>query len=1038
MLRRQYIYTIIITLLFNGVVIALPAQNNRINNPPLKFEHYNYEQGLSTGSMVAFFKDSKSFMWFLTTGGINRYDGIEFKLFRNDASDSTTISNGQPTSITEDKNGIIWIACDIPRGLNAYDPVTGKFTRYNNNPLFREKLPAAQILSMFVDSSNVLWMCAEGDGVYSWDRQKNEIRHFEHNPAIAFSISDNNIIGGVVMPDENILFYAAGSIDRYNQKTGKFTKLTVKPGYNLQLSKWNPGLLINNSNQVCIPEDDGIRLSDSAMTLLVKYPPDLYQQLKKATHKYISLIPDGRVFINTESGLYILTPQTGQYSIYRHDIRDPNSISAMQYQDLTYDYSGVMWIRGGEGINKISLKTDNMFIVNNDDSENTMGPTAAGVRFTYRDRAGRILQTKRRGISIFNFGSRKFTPWIPDETAKYLINRHVVQFIFQDTTGSYWFGVDGNRLILYNPSAKGNKWTYTENHDFNSPGAHYYQAALQDDAKNIWFAGAFVIWRYDMTTKKFNSYYIDSVKKNNVVNSNAVILAPGDGNIWFGTLGLSRYDQQSNSIKRVYLNRSKDAGILSSSKITCGLTAGPNRMWVGTDGSGLFLFDFKTQDCRRISVADGLPNDRIFAISKDKNNCLWISTDGGLCKYIPPVSFSDPQITGSFKTYNANFSWPAQAYPGPDGTMFFHMFRYTGLFYFHPDSLVLNPYRPPVYITRFKLFNKTVTAGDSTRVLDSAIEMKKRIVLKYDQNFISFSFAALSFVHSENNQYAYRLVGFDKNWVYTNASNRVATYTNLDPGSYIFEVRASNNDGLWNETPARIYLEITPPYWQTWWFKTCIGLLAMGIIYGVYRYRMKQVIKMQMIRMKLARDLHDDLGSTLNSVKIYADVAAVEKDNEKYLNKIKDSTREAITSVRDIIWILDDKKDTLEHLFDRVSRFAEPLCTANHISFKYFIEDNIHNLELQREEKRNLNLILKELINNTIKYASCRNITVHASAGKGKLRLKIADDGAGFDVQQETKGNGLNNIRFRAKEINYRIEIISTPQTGTSVLLAKN
>lgn len=1037
MVRHRYIRHAILVYLLNGFVNLSLAQNNSVNNPPLKFEHFNDEQRMSTGSMVVFFKDSKSFMWFLTTGGINRYDGSEFKIFRNDASDSTTISNGLPTAITEDKNGIIWIACDIPQGLNAYNPVTGKFTRYNTNPSLRQKLPTAQILAMLVDSNNVLWMCAEEDGVYSWDRQKNEIIHFENNPFIPFSLSNNNIINGLVMPAGDILFYSANCIDRFNQKTGKFSKLKINPGYSLLLNKWKPGMFINRKNQICIPDDDGIKLLDSTIKQFVDYPSDLSKIIKKTSHKYISLLPDGRVFINTESGLFIFEPQTKKYSVYQHDDHDPNSISPMQYQDLTYDYSGVMWIRGGSGINKVSLKNDNMFIINNDDSENRLQSTAAGVRFTYRDRSGQILQTKKQGISVFNFFNRKFTPWVPDEMAKKLLTQHFVQFIYQDTTGSYWFGVDEKKLILYNPEAKGNKWTYTENHDFNSLGAHYYQSVLQDNAKNVWFAGAFTIWKYEMTTKKFNSYFIDSSRKKNVINSNAVILAPGDGNVWFGTIGLSRYDKSSNSIKRVSLNRNEAASILSASKITCGLNAGPTRMWIGTDGSGLFLFDFKTQDCRRISVADGLPNDRIFAISRDKNDNLWVSTDGGLCKFILPINILDPKSKGSFKTYKANLSWPAQGYSYSDGTLYFHMFGYTGLFYFHPDSLTLNTYIPPVYITGFRLDNKIVTAGDSTRVLDSAIEIKKRVVLKYDQNLISFTFAALNFINSENNQYAYRLVGFNKNWVYTNASNRVATYTNLDPGKYIFEVRASNNDGIWNGTPVRIYLVITPPYWQTWWFKTLIVLVATGIIYGIYRYRLRQVLKMQMIRNNISRDLHDDLGSTLNSVKIYANVAAIEKDNEKYLEKIKDSTQEAITSVRDIIWVLDEKKDTLEHLFTRISQFAEPLCTANHISFHSIIDENIYNLELHREEKRNLYLIIKEVINNSIKYAACQTITVQASGSKRNFTLQIIDDGTGFDVQQVTKGNGLNNIHIRADEIGYQLGITSDPQKGTAVILGK-
>lgn len=1037
MYQRHIHHAYIVVGLVTGLISESLAQPNNVNTPPLKFEHYNSEQGMSTGSMVAFFKDSKKFMWFLTTGGINRYDGSEFKIFRYDASDSTTISNGSPTAITEDKNGILWIACDIPQGLNAYHPETGKFTRYNSNAAYKNKLPTAQVLSLLVDNNNVLWICAEGDGVYAWDLQKNEIRHFEQTPNSATSLSNNNIINGLVLPDGDMLFYAANSLHRYSQKTGSFTNMKGIPGYTLETNKWKPGVFINSNNRLCIADDDGIKFLDSLVSPAVSYPVALSEILKYSAHKYLSWLPDGSIWINTESGLYILDASRKNYSVYRHDDHDPSSISAMQYQDLTYDHSGVMWIRGGYGINKVSLDKDKMHIVNNDDRDNLLLSTAADVRFTYRDRSGQILQTKRQGISVFNYATGEFKPWVPDAQAEIFLNRQFVQFIYQDTTGSYWFGVDGNKLVLYNPRAGTNKWTYTENHDFNSLGAHYYQSVLQDDAKNIWFAGASTLWRYDMSTKMFNRYFIDPVKKKNVVNSNAVILAPGDGNVWFGTIGLSRYDKSSNTIRSVSLSGNEAGRILSASKISCGLNAGGTSMWIGTDGSGLFLLDFKTQDCRRISRTDGLPHDRIFAVSRDKNNHFWVSTDDGLCKFIPPENILDPDSKGRFKTYKANFSWPAQGYSYSNGTMYFHMFRYTGLFYFHPDSLTENRYIPPVYITGFRLFNKLVTAGDSTRVLDSAIEMKKRIVLRYDQNIISFTFAALNFIHPENNQYAYRLIGFNKNWIYTDALNRVASYTNLDPGTYTFEVKGSNNDGVWNEIPTRLELIITPPYWQTWWFKALIALVAAGIIYSIYRYRLRQVLKMQMIRNAIARDLHDDLGSTLNSVKVYANVATLEEDNKKYLGKIKEGTQEAIASVRDIIWVLDEKKDSLEHLFTRFSQFAEPICDANHIRYQHSMEGDIHQLQLPREEKRNLYLIIKEVINNSIKHAECKNITVRASAEKKKLRITIADDGNGFDVRQVLKGNGLDNIRNRACEIKYQVEIISSPGKGTMITLKK-
>src|SRR4029079_18485086 len=236
----------------------------------------------------------------------------------------------------------------------------------------------------------------------------------------------------------------------------------------------------------------------------------------------------------------------------------------------------------------------------------------------------------------------------------------------------------------------------------------------------------------------------------------------------------------------------------------------------------MFLLDFKTGNCRRISMADGLPNDRIFGISRDFHGTLWVGTDDGLCRYIPPKNLFDANEKGAFKTYSANNTWPVQAFTGPDSTLYFQTFAFTGFLYFHPDSLKDNSFVPPVYLIDFKLFNQSVSIGDSTRLLDSTIETKHRIVLSYEQNVFSFAFAALSFLNPEDNKYAYKLEGFDKDWIYTDASHRFASYTNLDADNYIFKVKASNSDGVWNEIPTTLYLTITPPWWQTWWFRSLV------------------------------------------------------------------------------------------------------------------------------------------------------------------------------------------------------------------------
>jgi signal transduction histidine kinase len=250
------------------------------------------------------------------------------------------------------------------------------------------------------------------------------------------------------------------------------------------------------------------------------------------------------------------------------------------------------------------------------------------------------------------------------------------------------------------------------------------------------------------------------------------------------------------------------------------------------------------------------------------------------------------------------------------------------------------------------------------------------------------------------------------------------------------KIKAINENGTESD-PIELNLIFLPKWYQTWWFKSLMALLLMAIIYTLYRVRIRQLKKEEKIRRQLASDLHDDLGSTLNSVKVYANLALMEKQNTTHLQKIKESTQEAISGVRDMIWILDDKKDSPADLLGRIKQFAEPLCLVNHISFTAVTDPSASGYQLGKEEKRYLYMILKESVNNSIKYADCSHITVQVSIPHNKLSALIMDDGKGFDLQNVKEGNGLRNIRDRAREIHYEVTIDTSPGQGTRIFLQK-
>ena len=323
-------------------------------------------------------------------------------------------------------------------------------------------------------------------------------------------------------------------------------------------------------------------------------------------------------------------------------------------------------------------------------------------------------------------------------------------------------------------------------------------------------------------------------------------------------------------------------------------------------------------------------------------------------------------------------------------------------------------------------------AGDKKETFNLFLS---RFSIPSDARQSVIAFSAINYTYPEKVNLVYRIRELNNTWLPVTSKTSVTLF-GLHPGTYHLLVKAANEDGVWSN-PIELELTFEPKWFQTWWFKALLALAFIAIVYLIYRLRISQLRKEQLIRTRLASDLHDDLGSTLNSVKVYANLALMERNSDKYLVQVKDSVQEAITGIRDMIWVLDDKKDTIEHLISRVDQFALPLCEANGMAYKKEIHPDAAHLHLGQEEKRNLYLIFKESVNNAIKYAEANELCITITANRGKPVMIISDNGRGFNPSDATEGNGLKNMRFRASQIKYKLDI-STEAAGSRIRLEKN
>jgi signal transduction histidine kinase len=352
-----------------------------------------------------------------------------------------------------------------------------------------------------------------------------------------------------------------------------------------------------------------------------------------------------------------------------------------------------------------------------------------------------------------------------------------------------------------------------------------------------------------------------------------------------------------------------------------------------------------------------------------------------------------------------------------------------GFVRFHPDSVHDNLDVPPVFITTFKKFYKDAE-------LDSAITEKRAVELSYRENVFSMEFAALDYIHPERNQYAYKLEGLDKEWVYC-GTRREATYTSLDPGTYTFRVKGSNHDGVWNEAGASLTVIVNPAFWQTFWFKAGVALLFAAVLYTLYRYRLSRLLELQRFRLRIADDLHDEIGSELSGIALESDLIArqlqAETPQHLRLTTIGRSIRAAADNLRDVVWVVNPELDTVQDLVARMRAIASKMLAGHQVTFESSTSPSWSSLDL--EVKRHVLMMFKEMLNNILRHASATHVQIELNFKEKHLQLRVKDDGVGFTPSSPSTGRGLASLRSRAAAIGGKFTLESKPGSGTHVCL---
>jgi signal transduction histidine kinase/streptogramin lyase len=501
------------------------------------------------------------------------------------------------------------------------------------------------------------------------------------------------------------------------------------------------------------------------------------------------------------------------------------------------------------------------------------------------------------------------------------------------------------------------------------------------------------------------------------------------GLLWIGTWndGLLCYDPGKETAVRYRYDPGNPASL--SSDVVCTLHEDKTgTLWVGA--IGLNRFDRAAGTFTHFTVRDGLPGDVVVKILEDDRGNLWLGTNKGISKF-------DPK-TMRFKNYDVSYGLASNSSRmrsgcrTTNGEMYFGG---KGLTRFHPDSIRDNPYVPPIVVTQFRLFERPTP-------------LSNEINLSYQENAISFEFAALSYISPEKNRYAYKMEGIDTGWVQS-GTRRYAGYPHLDPGEYVFRVKGSNNDGVWNEVGTSILVRIVPPFWARWWFRSFAVITMFLAIGGGIRYvemrklkrrieRLEQERALERERLRISQDMHDEVGSALSEITILTELVKKEFDNshnaQAHIHKISDRSREVTKSIAQIVWAINPKNDPLENLVAYIRHYAVQYFTASPIRCHCNFPETVPEVHLSAEARRNVFLAVKESLHNIVKHSSATEAVITLRHTGTSIEILVEDNGKGFSPEARADfGNGLENMTRRLAQIKGFCEVQSSPGAGTRV-----
>lgn len=1023
------------------------AQVSTTDTITLPSERLSVADGLSQGLISSIVQDRDGIMWFGTKDGLNKYDGYRFTVYRHEQGNLYSLPGNYVNHIAEDDNGNLWIGTYF-NGLYLFDRAAEKFypVKLSKNSAGNQGIYEMQYANArLIVQTNQL---ASYDVSHIYPSNYNNIDL--SGTAIVFNRtkyiaphrwSDYSLgLEGQVMHDGSLWFSYPDSVFVFAIKSKEYVPVKsfstallgndVKKGYRFYPLPQHNRLLCINDKYLVVYDTTANTIVKRYSLFIEKWDPE------RAAIK----TPGGNYFISGGSTAlnYIFNSVTNQLK----PEKGQNSVK------LLLDRNDILWLgTAGNGIVKHDIRKQ-LFTTVKDylyaAPHNTNGDIVM------------MVNKLPHLVNLYTKSSNLIFPpnvWNPTwEYINYVMDRQGIHYLKYSIN-------DSLNLISYNPATgtvKKQDWQFLG----NTNGEYL----LTDNKDNFWIqvedaTNRPLLIRIDKNTLQKQVVYKFPVY-NDVITGGSFITSywqDAADVFWFATVkGLFSFDEMKKKWNHYQHNPANLASL--STDILFSICPDPQQpvkyLWLGTDGMGITRFEIATGNCIHFTDKDGLPNGVVYGILSDKAGNLWLSTNKGLC-VINPSADNNKQnspldIKGLFTSDDGlpgNEFNRYEYYKLPNGDLFFGGTE--GGVVFNAEKVLTKEAPPSIVLTGLSVYNKPVSHITDSAIISQNIMYAKSITLPYNKNMFSISFAALEYRASSKKKYKYYLENYDDTWIDAGSKNE-ATYTNLPPGSYTFHVKGKGSMSDWTIKDATIRVIILPAWYQTWWFKLAVALSFAGGLYILYRYRLKQQLKLLNLRNHIAADLHDEIGSTLSSISLSSSVIQSKINGSSpevntLLNQISNNTNNMMEAMSDIVWAINTKNDRFDNVINRMRAFAIEILEPKDCLVHFNAPEELNNLTLDMAQRKNLYLIFKEAINNAAKYSQSQNVWIDMRVNRNnKFVLKIKDDGVGFEtatIGSSVKsgelfgGNGLASMQKRAHEIEGTVIIHSEVSGGTEVMV---